>query len=100
MSLFLEEFYYPAHLYVDYAIQRQTPTGPELVPYVGTPEIRNYDVSLRLTTPSSPRFTGSMSLIAGRDENFREWAPAYIMHPDDPSDVATHASAPVSRAAS
>ena len=79
VSFFLEEFYYPAHLYVDYAIQRQTPTGPELVPYVGTPEIRNYDISLRLTTPSSARFTGSMSLIAGRDENFREWAPAYIM---------------------
>ncbi len=78
-SIFIEEFYFPPDLYTDYAIQRQTPTGPEIVPFVGTPGIMNYDISLRLTTPSSPTFTGFTSVILGRDENFDEWAAAYIM---------------------
>ena len=78
-SVFIEEFYFPPDLYTDYAIQRQTPTGTEIVPFVGTPGIMNYDLSLRLTTPSAPRFTGSTSVILGRDENFDEWAAAYIM---------------------
>ena len=77
-SVLIEEFYYPPTLYADYFVELQTPTGTEYTPYVGTPELQNYLISLRLNTPSSPRFTGSLSWIAGRDENFNEWASAYI----------------------
>ncbi len=78
VSVLIEEFYYPPTLYQDYFVELQTPTGPQYVPYVGTPELQNYLISLRLTTPSSPRFAGSVSWIAGQDENFSEWASAYI----------------------
>ncbi len=77
-SILIEEFYYPATLYTDYFVELQTPTGTEYAPYVGTPELQNYLISLRLNTPSSARFSGSASWIAGRDENFNEWASAYI----------------------
>ena len=77
-SVLIEEFYYPPTLYQDYFVELQTPAGPQYVPYVGTPELQNYLISLRLTTPSSPRFAGSVSWIAGQDENFSEWASAYI----------------------
>ena len=77
-SVLIEEFYYPPTLYQDYFVELQTPAGPQYVPYVGTPELQNYLISLRLTTPSSPRFAGNVSWIAGQDENFSEWASAYI----------------------
>ena len=59
-------------------MELQTPTGTEYTHYVGTPELQNYLLSLRLNTPSSARFAGSVSWIAGQDENFNEWASAYI----------------------
>ncbi len=78
VSVLIEEFYYPATLYTDYFVELQTPTGTVYEPYVGTPELQNYLISLRLNTPSSSRFTGSFSWIGGQDENFNEWASAYI----------------------
>ena len=77
-SVLIEEFYYPPTLYADYFVELQSPTGTEYAPYVGTPALQNYLLSLRLSTPSSQRFTGSISWIGGQDENFNEWASAYI----------------------
>ena len=77
-SILIEEFYYPPTLYADYFVELQTPTGTEYTHYVGTPELQNYLLSLRLNTPNSARFAGSVSWIAGQDENFNEWASAYI----------------------
>ena len=77
-SVLIEEFYDPPTLYADYFVELQSPTGTEYAPYVGTPALQNYLLSLRLSTPSSQRFTGSISWIGGQDENFNEWASAYI----------------------
>jgi len=77
-SVLIEEFYYPATLYTDYFVELQTPTETEYSPYVGTPALQNYLISLRFSTPSSSRFAGSLSWFGGQDENFNEWASAYI----------------------
>lgn len=77
-SVLIEEFYYPPTLYTDYFVELQTPTGTEYAPYVGTPALQNYLIGLRFSTPSSSRFAGSLSWYGGQDENFNEWASAYI----------------------
>lgn len=78
-SLILESFGYPDYLYADYAVERHGPAGVDTVPYVGTPRIRNLDVVLTVTTPRWTRGGGNLQLIVGRDENFDEWAPGYIL---------------------
>jgi hypothetical protein len=77
-SVLTERFFFPPYLYADYAIERRTQSGTDTVPFTGTPWINNYDLVVRLATPRSPRLSGSMLWIAGRDENFDEWAPAFI----------------------
>ncbi|MEX0980407.1 MAG: DUF5916 domain-containing protein, partial [Gemmatimonadota bacterium] len=80
-SFLLERFFFPPYLYEGYAIERPAAVpglGPDTIPFTGTPGITNYDLVVRLSTPRSPRFSGSLLWIGGRDENFDEWAPAYI----------------------
>ncbi|HKK27326.1 MAG TPA: DUF5916 domain-containing protein [Gemmatimonadota bacterium] len=77
-SVLFERFYYPPYLYADYAIERTTPAGTDTIPFTGTPSIPNLDVVLRTATPHFDRFDAGLTLILGRDENFYEWAPAYI----------------------
>jgi hypothetical protein len=77
-SILIEEFYFPPYLYEGYAIERRTGTAVDTIPFVGTPSIMNYDLVVRLSTPRSPRFSGNLLYIVGRDENFDEWAPAWI----------------------
>lgn len=77
-TFLLESFGYPADLYVDYWVERRTAQGTDTVPFTGGERIPNFDVVLNLATPSFPRFSGNVSLILGRDENFQEWAPAYV----------------------
>ena len=77
-SLLIERFYYPAELYSDYYIETQTPTGPQIVPFVGEPALDNYDLVLTLRTPNSSRFSANTFVIYGQDENFDEWASGYI----------------------
>ena len=74
-SLILENFLYPEALYRDYAID----TGTDTVPFVGRPSINNYDVVLSFGTPQFPRLSASGFVVLGRDENFAEWAPGYIL---------------------
>ena len=78
-SLLVERFYFPPELYSDYYIERRTATGTEIVPFVGEPTLDNYDLVLTIRTPNSPRFSANTFLIAGQDENFDEWASAYIV---------------------
>jgi hypothetical protein len=75
LTLLLESFRYPEALYTDYWID----TGTDTIPYVGTERITNYDVMLTLNTPQFSSFSANMFFIAGRDENFFEWAPAWIV---------------------
>ena len=73
-TLLLESFKYPAELYRDYWID----TGTDTIPYTGTDRITNYDAMLNLTSPQFSTFSTSALIIVGRDENFFEWAPAWI----------------------
>jgi len=78
-SVLLESFGYPPDLYRDYAVERQLGGGAtDTVPFVGTPRIGNLDFVFDITTPEFSRFSGSLFAIVGRDENFHEWAPAYV----------------------
>ena len=74
-SLLLENFLYPAELYGDYAIDM----GTDTVPFVGRSSINNYDAVLSMGTPQWQRFSGDAFLLFGRDENYSEWAPGYIV---------------------
>lgn len=78
-SLLVERFYYPPELYEDLAVERRTATGRDTVPFTGTPSIANYDLVLRAQTPDFERFGARGVFIVGRDENFDEWAPAYVL---------------------
>ena len=78
-SVLLESFGYPPELYADYAVERRLDGGArDTVPYVGTPRIGNLDFVFNIGTPEYERFSGSIFAIFGRDENFYEWAPAYV----------------------
>jgi hypothetical protein len=75
-GVFFESFGYDSSLYRDYALQD---TAGHLVPFVGTPHIRNLDLLLNVATPQFTRFSGMLLLLpALQDENFFEWAPARI----------------------
>jgi hypothetical protein len=77
-SVLLERFYYPPYLYTDYAIERTLPAGTDTIPFTGVPSIGNLDFILSVATPQWNRVGANLTLIAGRDENFDEWAMAYI----------------------
>lgn len=78
-TVLVEKFFYPPDLYADYAIERRTEAGIDTIPFVGTPELMNYDLVLSMNTPNSNHFSGSASLILGQDENFDEWANARVV---------------------
>lgn len=77
-SFLVERFYYPVNLYNNFFIERQTTNGTEIIPFVGEPSLDNYDIVLSVRTPKSPRFSANAFVILGQDENFDEWASAYI----------------------
>lgn len=74
-SFLLEAFRLPPDLYDGYAID----LGSDTVPFVGRPTINNYDFVLNLSTPQFPTFSMNGFVILGRDENFSEWAPGYLL---------------------
>jgi hypothetical protein len=74
-SFLLEKFLLPPGLYDGYAVD----LGTDTVPFVGRPSINNYDFVLSLQTPQMPTFSADGFVIVGRDENFAEWAPGYIL---------------------
>lgn len=78
-SLLLERFWYPPYLYTDYIVERLTNVGVDTIPFTGTPSIGNVDVVLSVSTPTWRRFSGSLFVVGGRDENFDEWSPAWIL---------------------
>jgi hypothetical protein len=74
-SLLVESFLYPAELYTGYALD----LGTDTVPFVGRPSINNYDVVLSVGTPQWQRFSADGFVLLGRDENYSEWAPGYLV---------------------
>ena len=80
-SILVESFGYPDDVYADYALElpRSGGTGPDTVPFTGTPTIPNLDYVLSLDTPEFSHFSGNVFVLWGRDENFYEWASADIV---------------------
>ena len=74
-SFLLESFLLPPGLYEDYAID----LGADTVAFVGRPSIHNYDLVVSFGTPQFPTFSASGFVATGRDENFAEWAPGWIV---------------------
>jgi hypothetical protein len=77
-SLLFENFLLPAELYRDYWVD----LGADTVPFVGRASINNYDAVFSWGTPQWQRFSGDGFILFGRDENFNEWAPGYIIWAD------------------
>ena len=79
---FFESFKYDQQLYSSYYIERTLASGAkDTIPYTGVDRITNHDYSLNITTPQFKTFKFTLNVIGGRDENFEEWAPAYISFP-------------------
>src|SRR6185503_10716458 len=81
-SALFESFAFDESFYRDYALQAPgstTAPGPQILPFTGTPHIRNDDYVVTLDTPQFSRFSGSIFYIWGHDENFFEWSPASIV---------------------
>jgi hypothetical protein len=77
-SLLLESFSYPAELYTDYAVERTAGGVTDTIPFTGTDRLYNLDLALNLATPRFQRFAADLFVVVGRDDNFFEWAPAFI----------------------
>ena len=78
-SIFYESFKYPEELYTDYFIEIQDGGVPvDTVAYTGTDRLLNLGGWTFLNTPQLNTFSGSLFFVAGRDDNFFEWARADI----------------------
>ncbi len=81
-NYFLETFHYDPNLYANYYIERTLPSGAkDTIPYTGVNRITNHDYSLSLTTPQFKTWRLTFNVIGGQDENFEEWAVAYVTFP-------------------
>lgn len=78
-ALLIESFLYPEELYDSYAIERTQGGVTDTIPFTGTPSIANYDLVLSLGTPQFQRFSGNGFVLVGRDENYPEWAPGWLL---------------------
>lgn len=79
-TLYLESFRYPEALYTNYYRLHRGPAGDSsFVKFTGVHRIRNYDFSVSLNTPQFSKWSLGTFIIVGRDENFDEWAPGYIL---------------------
>ena len=74
-----ESFAFDEPFYKDYAVQGGSPSSPQVLPFTGTPHIKNDDYVVTVNTPQFSRFSGSMFYIWGHDENFYEWSSATIV---------------------
>ncbi|MFL5572496.1 MAG: DUF5916 domain-containing protein [Gemmatimonadaceae bacterium] len=75
LGFYVETFGYDRGLYSAYKVL--APTGDTL-PFVGTPRITNHDYVFSLSTPQWSLFSGNLLYVGGHDENFFEWAQAFI----------------------
>ncbi|MBI4421088.1 MAG: carbohydrate binding family 9 domain-containing protein [Gemmatimonadetes bacterium] len=90
-NVLIESFRYDPGLYRNYYIERTLAGGArDTVPYVGIKRIQNLDLSASINTPQWSSFRGTFNTIIGRDENFEEWAPAFIFFPTVTIDWTPH----------
>jgi hypothetical protein len=74
----VESFGYPSNLFSNYWVERVRGSVVDTIPFVGTRRLPNLDYGLNLQTPNFQSFSLSAFLLAGRDENFFEWANGHI----------------------
>ncbi len=76
-----ESFKYPDYLYTNFYIAQQNPTTgvTDTVPYTGTDRLTNIGAMTSVNTPQWRKFSGSLELIGGQDDNFDEWSSAWIL---------------------
>jgi hypothetical protein len=78
-NIFYESFKYPEELYTDYFVERRKNGVPvDTVAYVGTDRLTNIGFWSELRTPRLSTLSANLFVVAGRDDNFFEWAPADI----------------------
>lgn len=79
-SVFYESFKYPDELYTDYFIELQDENSVpvDTVAYTGTDRLINLGFWTTLNTPQLNTISGNIFFVAGRDDNFFEWASADI----------------------
>ena len=80
-AFYLESFGFDSAYYSSrYKLQHTAGGVTDTVPFIGTPRIPNYDFLVDLHTPQFRRFNASLLVLpALQDENFFEWAPAWII---------------------
>jgi hypothetical protein len=79
--VYLESFHFDSALYAGYALQHAAGGVTDTVPFTGVPRIANYDLQVTVQTPQFRRFNASLVVLpALQDENFFEWAPAWIVY--------------------
>lgn len=79
-SVLIESFKYPAELYTNYFIERRdNGVVTDTVAYTGTDRLPNFDIVLNAQTPNFQKFSANFFTIFGQDDNFFEWASAYIL---------------------
>ena len=77
-SVFPESFKYDSDLYTTYAIERHIGSKVDTIPFTGTDRLQNWDLGANIQTPQFSKFDAFASVITGYDENFLEWARAWI----------------------
>src|SRR3954453_5115012 len=79
VSALVESFSFDQAFYSDYRLLQTGPNGPTRLPFTGTPQLHNLDYVVTANTLQFSKFTGSVLVIWGRDENFFEWSSADIV---------------------
>ena len=80
VNFFIETFRYPDALYGNTYMLDVQPAGDSTFTKVtGVRRISNYDVFFQLTTPRFAKWSANGYVVLGRDENFDEWTPGWIM---------------------
>jgi len=77
-SPYIQYLEYPEAVYRDYAIARPSGAGTDTVPFTGGERLVNVGAQLELETPHWKTLAAQASILAGRDDSFDEWAPAWI----------------------
>jgi hypothetical protein len=78
-SVLVESFAFDEAYYQNYRLLQTTASGPELLPFEGTPHLHNLDYVVSANTPQFSKISAGVLYIWGRDENFFEWSSADIV---------------------
>src|SRR5437763_8654289 len=78
-SVLIESFAFDQQFYSNYAVERPAAGGVDVLPFPGTPHLKNLDYVLTLDTPQFSHLSASVLYLWGRDENFYERSGADIV---------------------